>query len=65
MTLLLSDHAKKRVFERGITLDEVKEIVRQGRKWKEDSVIHASMRGIEVVYRNIGSDTFIITVHYK
>ncbi len=65
MTLLLSDHAKKRMFERGITMDEVKEVMRKGRKWREASTIHATMRGIEVVYKIMNSDTFIITVHYR
>ncbi len=65
MTLLLSDHAKKRMFERGITVEEVKEMVAKGRKWREGSTIHATMRGIEVVYKTVDSDIFIITVHYR
>lgn len=65
MTLLLSDHAKKRMFERGISVDELKEILRKGRKWREGSTLHASMRNIEVVYKMIGSNTYVITVYYR
>ncbi len=64
MRLLLSEHAKKRMFQRGILVEEVKEIISKGRKWREGSTIHAAMRGIEVVYRIVDSDAFIITVYY-
>jgi hypothetical protein len=65
LRLLLSDHAKKRIFERGITMDEVKEVLRRGRKWREGLTLHSTMRGIEVVYKVRNSDTYIITVHYR
>ena len=65
MKLLLSDHAKRRMFERGITLEEVKEIMRKGRKWREGLTTHSSMRGIEVVYKVVNSDVFVITVYYE
>ncbi len=65
MRLLLSDHARKRMFERGISLDEAKEAIRKGRKWKEVDTVHAAIRNIEVVYKVIDSDTFVITVHYR
>ncbi len=65
MRLLLSDHAKQRMFERGIPLEEVKEILVKGRKWREGETLHATMRGIEVVYKVLNSDIFIITVHYR
>lgn len=60
----MSDHARKRMFERGISLEDVAEAVRKGRKWREGDAVHAFMRGIEVVYRIVNSDVFIITVHY-
>ena len=65
MTLLLSDHAKKRMFERGIALDEIKEILRRGKKWREGLILHSTMRGIEVIYKVRNSDTYVITVHYR
>ncbi len=64
MALLLSDHAKQRMFERGISLDEIRDILRAGRKWREGSTLHSSMRGIEIVYKILNSDTFVVTVHY-
>lgn len=64
MRLLLSDHARKRMFERGIGLEEIAEVIRKGRKWREKETIHSKMRGIEVVYGIMNSDIFVITVHY-
>ncbi len=65
MRLLLSEHAKKRMFERGIAVEEVKEIISKGRKWREGSTVHAALRSIEVVYRMVDSDAFVITVYYQ
>ena len=65
MKLLLSDHAKQRMFERGIAVEEVREILMKGRKWREGATLHAVMREIEVVYKVLNSDIFIITVHYR
>lgn len=64
MKLWLSEHAKKRMFERGISLEEIKEVVREGQKWREGDTIHSKMHGIEVVYRILNSDLFVITVYY-
>jgi hypothetical protein len=65
MRLLLSDHARKRMFERGISVEEVAETIRKGRKWREGDKLHGALRNIEVIYRVIDSDTFVITVHYR
>jgi len=65
MRLLLSDHARKRMFERGISLEEIAEVLRRGRKWREGNTVHATMRDIEVVYRVVNSDIFVITVHHR
>lgn len=65
MRLLLSDHARKRMSERGMSLDEIGEVVRRGRKWRERDTLHASMRNIEVVYKVVDSTIFVITVHYR
>jgi hypothetical protein len=61
----LSDHARKRMFERGISLEEIFEAVRRGRKWIEGDALHASIRNIEVVYKVVDSTVFVITVHYR
>ena len=65
MKLWLSEHAKKRMFERGISLEEIREVVRVGQKWREDGTIHSKMHGIEVVYKIVDSDLFVITVYYR
>jgi len=61
----LSDHARKRMFERGISLDEIAEVVRKGRKWRERDTVHSTMRDVEVVYKVFGSDIYVITVYYR
>lgn len=61
----MSDHARKRMFERGMSLDEIGEVVRMGRKWRKGDTLHASMRNIEVVYKVVDSTIFVITVHYR
>jgi hypothetical protein len=65
MKLWLSDHAKKRMFERGVSVAEVREVVQKGRKWREDNAIHSVMHGVEVVYRVVNSDIYVITVYYR
>jgi len=65
MRLVLSDHARKRMFERGISLDEIVEVVRRGRKWREGDTVHATKRDVEVVYRVIGSNIYVITVYHR
>ncbi len=65
MRLLLSDHAKTRMLERGINLEEIKEVLRKGRKWREGTTLHSAMRNIEVVYKVANSGLFVITVHYR
>lgn len=61
----MSDHARKRMFERGISLEEVADAIRKGRKWRERDGLHAIIRNIEVVYKVANSDIFVITVHYR
>jgi hypothetical protein len=65
MRLLLSDHARKRMFERGISTEEIAEAIERGRKWREGHTLHATVRNIEVVYKVMDSDIFVITVHYR
>ena len=65
LRLLLSDHARKRMFERGISMEEVAEAIRKGRKWRKGDGLHATIRNIEVVYELADSDLFVITVHSR
>jgi hypothetical protein len=61
----LSDHARMRMFERGVSVIEVAETISRGRKWHENGELHAVLRNIEVIYRVVNSDVFVITVHYR
>jgi hypothetical protein len=44
--------------------DRVKEIISRGQKWRENTTVHARMRRVEVVYKIVNSDVFVITVYY-
>jgi hypothetical protein len=46
------------------SFDRVKEIISRGQKWRENTTVHARMRGVEVVYKIVNSDVFVITVYY-
>ncbi len=65
MTLRIGEHARERMFEREISVEEVAEAIRKGTKWREGAELHSSMRGVEVVYKVANSDIFVITVHYR
>ena len=65
MTLRIGEHARRRMFERGISVDEVREAIRRGTKWREGDELHSTIRGIEVVYKVMNSDIFVITFHYR
>ena len=65
MTLRIGEHARQRMFERGISVDEVAEAIRKGTKWKDRTELHSAMGAIEVVYKVMNSDIFVITVYYR
>ncbi len=65
MRVLVSGHATRRMFERGISMEAVAEAIRKGRKWRVADGLHATIRNMEVVYRVADSDIFVITVHYR
>jgi len=46
-------------------LDDIAEVARRGRKWREGDAVHATMRNVEVVYKVLGSDIYVITVYYR
>jgi Ni/Co efflux regulator RcnB len=65
MRVFVRDHARKRMFERGISMEELTETIRKGRKWREGDTLHSTMRNIEVVYTVADSVIYVITVHYR
>jgi hypothetical protein len=46
------------------SFDRVKEIISRGQKWRENTTVHARTRGVEVVYKIVNSEVFVITVYY-
>ncbi len=60
-------HAVVRMVEKGLTKDEIKEIVIKGMKFGPNSrnLMHARMRGVEVVFDRENKTVKIITVFYN
>ena len=61
----LSKHAKQKKDFLGINVEEIKQVIIKGSKWKEDNTLHANMGGIEVVYKKFEYKIFVITVYYS
>lgn len=63
--LQITAHAKKRMRERGISVDEARLAIVKGQKWtgKTDGCVHAVMGHVEVVFRRDDEgDLVVITV---
>lgn len=60
--ILFSAHARLRMVERGVSVDEVKAAIAKGTKRRQEEKIVASYQYFEVVYRKAGDDVFVITV---
>lgn len=58
-------HSLEKMDGLGVSKDEVKQIITQGMKWKEQQTEkwHAQMLGTEVVFTKDDSATTIITVY--
>jgi len=64
LELQFTKHALEQMLERGVSKDEVREILLKGVKFGPDSKgsLHARMFGVEVVYARADSIYRIITV---
>ena len=57
-----SRHARFRMVERGISEKEVSDAITKGSKRKQDEKIVAAYRHLEVVFRKVKEDYYVITV---
>ena len=63
MHVVISRHAKEKMVDRGINLNEVKNAITSGEKYfQEPNKIVAEYGYFSVVYKKIGSAYFVITV---
>lgn len=62
MRILFSAHARLRMVERGVSVEEVKLAITKGTKRRQDDKIVAAYQYFEVVYRKADDDIFVITV---
>lgn len=60
--LQITAHAKKRMRERGISVDEAMRAVMKGQKWtgKPDGCVHAAMGHVEVVFRRDDEGNLVV-----
>lgn len=68
MDFLFTMHARQRMYERKITVDEIKNAVNRGMKWfaKNEGLNgrwHAKMGAVEVVFERYEKYIVIITVY--
>ena len=56
-----SRHARMRMVERGISESEVSEAINKGSKRREGKKIIAAHRHIEVVFKVVNKDCYVIT----
>ena len=62
MRILFNRHARVRMVERGVSVEEVKAALVKGVKRRQEDRIVASYTYFEVVYRKARDDVFVITV---
>ncbi len=55
-------HARKRMVERGISAREVRDTILKGSKRTQGAKIVSVHKHLEVVFRNVGGDWYVITV---
>ncbi len=65
MEFLFTKHARERMYERKISVEEVKATVNRGMKWfaKSDGRWHAKMGAVEVVFEREENHIIIVTVY--
>ena len=70
MEFIFTKHARQRMYEKKITVEEVKATVNCGMKWpakdaKNKDKWHAKMSALEVVFERTGKYIIIITVYWE
>lgn len=66
MEIKLTRHAQEKMIDRGITKNEIKNVVGKGQKWfsHADGCWHSKMRGIEVVFEKQDRVAVIVTCFF-
>jgi len=63
MELVLSYHALEQARERGVSINEIKEVIQKGAKFIQDNnKIVADYRHIRVIFKKINKLFFVITI---
>ena len=65
MELLLSQHAKEQMIDRGFSKKEVEECLINGAKTIQNGKIISTYMDYRVVYKMINKTYFIITIMYR
>ena len=60
-----SNHARKKMVERGISEKEISNAINKGSKRTQDDKIVATYMYFEVVYKMIGDEAYVITVFVR
>lgn len=60
MKLIITDHARQQMFERGIDEEQIKIAITRGAKFKQTEGYIASYTYIKVAYKCIGDETYKI-----
>ena len=58
----MSQHALEQARERGISINEIKEVIQRGAKHIQDEKIVSNYRHIRVVFKKIKDKFFVVTV---
>ncbi|MBI2628529.1 DUF4258 domain-containing protein [Candidatus Pacearchaeota archaeon] len=63
MNILFSRHALEQMRERGVSINEIKEVMQNGAKFIQDNdKIVADYRHIRVIFKKLEEQYFVITV---
>lgn len=62
INLVMSRHAIEQARERGIGINEIKDVIRQGAKSIQNDKLIAVYRHIKVVFKKVKDKFFVITV---
>ncbi len=65
MELLMSRHALEQSRERGISINEIKETIQKGAKFRQENKIISIYRHIKIVFKKMENKFFVITVMIK
>ena len=65
MEVLISQHAKEQMIDRGFSKKEVEECIIKGTKDLQDGKIISTYRDYKVVCKKIKEKYFIITIMYR